>query len=203
MTLIHHDFKAGEKKSNEEDKKNLPIPGYQLRIEVSFSSPAIWRTIKIPGTATLADLHRVIQTCFGWQDDSTHRFLVGKIFYNPLELCNDKNHCETDYQLHELEDGMGFIFSYIYDGGSGWECEITLEEKIRDSKTIPEPELIAADRAFPPEGFDDIHEYQHVLNQLENHNADTGKILASHNLSHDYDPAHCDLRAINDILKAC
>ncbi|WP_167506059.1 plasmid pRiA4b ORF-3 family protein [Desulfosediminicola flagellatus] len=201
MTLIHHDFKNTEDTTNKDDKKEVLIPGYQLRLELSFSSPSIWRTIKVPGTATLSDLHRIIQICFGWDDDATHRFLVGKIFYNPPPLCNENNHCETDFQLHELEEGMGFIFSYIYDGGSGWECEITLEDKIKDAKTIPTPQLIAADRAFPPQSFDDIHEYQDVLQQLERENADIGQILGSYNLSGDYDPAQFDLKAINNRLK--
>ena len=59
------------------------IPGYQLKLALPFSDPLIWRRIQVPGQMTLADMHRVIQICMGWQDTEAHQFLVGKIFYQP------------------------------------------------------------------------------------------------------------------------
>ena len=59
------------------------IPGYQLKLAIPFSDPLIWRRVQVPGQMTLADMHRVIQICMGWQDSDTHQFLVWKIFYQP------------------------------------------------------------------------------------------------------------------------
>jgi hypothetical protein len=202
MTVIKHDFHKNQQPSPPTENTKKKIPGYQLRIDLGFSSPLIWRSVKVPGTITLADFHSIIQTCFGWDDEATHRFLVGKIFYSPSVIAKDSNSfSEDDYQLHELEEGMGFIFTYLYEGGSGWECEITLEEKFPDSKSIPSPELIAAERAFPSEIFDDIHEYQSVLQMIEN-SENPSTILAQHNLTKDFDPAYCDVTSINATLKA-
>jgi pRiA4b ORF-3-like protein len=38
----------------------------------------VWRRVRLPATATLADLHQVIQVLFGWDRDHLHLFAVGK-----------------------------------------------------------------------------------------------------------------------------
>ena len=35
---------------------------------------AIWRRVLLPATATLGDLHVVIQVLFGWDGDHPHEF---------------------------------------------------------------------------------------------------------------------------------
>ena len=35
---------------------------------------------------------------------------------------------EANYKLYQLEESMQFIFTYLYDGGEGWELELTLED---------------------------------------------------------------------------
>ena len=43
-------------------------------------SPAIWRSVRLPVTATLGDLHWVIQILFGWDGDHLHaRSLTGSV----------------------------------------------------------------------------------------------------------------------------
>lgn len=202
MTIIRHDFHNKSKSGRRAETEKIKIPGFQLRIELSYSSPPIWRIVNLPGTLTLAGLHSVIQICFDWKDEATHRFLVGKIFYSPGETDISRGiRSDAEIELHELEKDMGFIFSYLYDGGCGWECEITLEQLFPDAKDISHPVLVAADRACPPPSIEDIHEYQSLLAELRNAPASHEKILAKHDIANSFDPSYCDMTVINNRLK--
>lgn len=108
----------------------------------------------------------------------------------------------SEVQLHELEKGMGFIFAYIYDGGNGWECEITLEEILSANDKIPYPQLLTAHQGRPPASFDDIHEYQEFLAILNDSATDRASVLARHNLADSYDPEFCDIESLKKQLKS-
>jgi len=198
VTIIKHDFQRGRKNTNKAEKEEKKIPGFQLRISLSYSTPTIWRTVNLPGTLTLAGLHSVIQRCFGWQDDATYRFLVGKIFYSPDEAgSSGSSRSSTTTQLHEIEKDMTFVFSYLYDGGCGWECEITLEQLFPNTKEIAFPILVNAQQASPPAACDDIHEYQDMIATLEKATANRKKILAQKDVPLSFDPSVVDVTAIN------
>ena len=49
---------------------------YQLRVVVRGVSPLIWRRLLIPADTTIAGLHAVLQTAFGWTGTHLHRFVV-------------------------------------------------------------------------------------------------------------------------------
>ena len=54
-----------------------PLPSvYQLRVVVHGVSPLIWRQLLIPADTTIAGLHAVLQTAFGWTGTHLHRFVV-------------------------------------------------------------------------------------------------------------------------------
>lgn len=202
MTIIRHDFHQQPKTVTTAGQRKKPIPGFQLRIDLSYSSPLIWRTVNIPGTLTLAGFHSVIQACFGWRDEASHRFLVGKIFYSPDEVATTGgSRSSSATQLHALEKDMGFIFSYLYDGGCGWECEITLEQLLADARDLPHPVLLAAEGACPPATFDDIHAYQELLAHLEKTGTNHQEILAEQGIAGPFNPSYCDMASINEQLK--
>jgi len=201
VTIIRHDF-SRDKKAEGQIEEKKKIPGFQLRIDLCYSSPQVWRTVNVPGTLSLAGLHAVIQHCFGWPDEATHRFLVGKIFYGPDESsATGGSRSSASTQLHEVEKDMGFIFSYLYDGGCGWECEITLEQRFPDTREIPHPVLTAAGGACLPAVIEDIHEYQDLLGRLEAAADKREKILAEQGIPVSFDPSDCDMTAINDRLR--
>jgi hypothetical protein len=203
VTIIKHDFQTGKHVDSKIDVNKKKIPGYQLRIDLDYSSPAIWRTIRVPGTLSLHSLHAILQICFGWNDDATYRFLVGKIFYGPDTIDTSNNISNSsEVQLHELEKGMGFIFAYIYDGGNGWECEITLEEVLSANDEVSAPQLLNAHQGRPPSSFDDIHEYQDFLRVLAESDTDRTSALAKHNLADTFDPAFCDIETLKRQIKS-
>ena len=46
----------------------------QLKVQLKYFKPPIWRSVVVPSLATLGDLHRVIQIVFGWDGDHLHAF---------------------------------------------------------------------------------------------------------------------------------
>jgi len=102
----------------------------QLKVSLTRFRPSIWRRVLVPATATLGDLHLVIQVLFGWDGDHLHLFQVGKKQYanqfTGLEGTGDE-------EAVRIRDAMtaGGTIAYTYDLGACWEHEITLE------KTIP------------------------------------------------------------------
>lgn len=126
-----------------------PMPIYQLYIALSFTDPLVWRRIQICGGQSLAELHRVLQISFGWDDADQHQFLVGKVFYKCCHTPGEsdggapRHDDESLVSVHALADAMKFIFTYIYDGGPGWEGEITLEEILPGSQEHFAPRLLA------------------------------------------------------------
>lgn len=49
---------------------------YQLRMVIAGISPLIWRRLLVPATATIAELHTIVQTVFGWGGEHLHRFVI-------------------------------------------------------------------------------------------------------------------------------
>lgn len=148
-------------------KDEKPAPSYILHVAIVFSDPLIWRRIQVPGSYSLAQLHRVIQRSMGWSDTHVHQFLIGKISYEPTMgeagIRESKRFDEEKYKLHALEESMRFMFTYFYDAGQGWEHEITLEEIVPPEPPLYRPLILAGERACPPETVDDIHAYQELL----------------------------------------
>lgn len=192
------------KKSGTDPDK--PVPSYQLKLAVPFSDPLIWRTLQVPGRMTLAELHRAVQICMGWHDEDSHQFLVGKIFYQPgfgLEDYQRKpEYDEALFELHQLEEGMEFLFSYLYDGGHGWELQIALEEIMEPGSVGESPVLIDGAHNCPPEEAGDIHHYQAVLAGLEQDGTDFDDINMDFDDNKNFKPSYFDKEEINNQLKA-
>jgi hypothetical protein len=170
--VVHADF-TRKTRRNVHKSSDKPISAYQFKISLPFSDPLIWRRIVVAGQTSLARFHHIIQACMGWHDEDTHQFMVGKIFYQSgfgiKEMQErDADYDEARFSLHDLEEAMGFIFTYLYDGGDGWEVEITLEEILPPFPDDYElPRLVAGERAAPPEAAGDIHRYQALVHDSE------------------------------------
>ena len=106
----------------------------QLKVSLTGFRPAIWRRVLVPATATLGDLHVVIQVLFGWDGDHLHMFEVRtKQYSDPFVNLEETG----DEEAIRVRDAMvpGGTISYTYDLGTCWEHEITLEKTlIRDSR---------------------------------------------------------------------
>lgn len=192
-------FPESIKAETESKKDATQVPSYILHVSITFSDPLIWRRIQIPGTYTLAQLHDIIQLSMGWSDSYVHQFQVGKISYEPTMKSNvpreSKRFDEHNYKLHTLEEGMGFLFSYIYDAGEGWEHEIHLEEVIASTRQLKHPILLSGEMACPPEEVGDIHQYHQLITALESPDDKKQNSLYELTGRPDFDPNYFDLEA--------
>jgi hypothetical protein len=186
-----------EKEEMKTEKRDEPAPSYVLHISLTFSDPLIWRRVQVPGSISLATLHHVIQVSMGWSDSHVHQFLVGKISYAPTlgsgTIKENERYDERNYKLQDLEEGMQFMFAYLYDAGDIWEHEIRLEEVVISQQELPEPVLLSGEQACPPETMSDIHEYQSLLTSLEDSSRSGRKKLSELTGSSSFDPDYFDL----------
>lgn len=190
-------FPENARTETETKKDDKQIPSYLLHISITFSDPLIWRRVQVPGTFTLAQFHDIIQLSMGWSNSYVHQFLVGKISYEPTMKSNipreSKRFDEAKYKLHTLEEGMRFMFTYIYDAGEGWEHEIHLEEVIPPTRQLKHPILLSGEMACPPETVGDIHEYHQLLSALESPDNKGNDSLYKLTGRPDFDPCYFDL----------
>lgn len=183
-----------------EKKDDKPAPSYILHISITFSDPLIWRRVQVPGHFTLAQFHDVIQISMGWSDSYMHQFMIGKISYEPTMKSNrpreSKRFDEHKYKLHTLEEGMQFMFTYLYGAGEGWEHVIQLEEVVAPERELKYPILLSGERACPPEEVGDIHEYQQLLIALETPGSKDENRLYEITGRPDFTPDSFDLQSV-------
>ncbi len=195
--IIKGVFPHSTKTEHKNDEKE--IPSYILHISIVFSDPLIWRRIQVPGTTTLAQLHDIIQLSMGWSDSHVHQFLVGKISYDPTMKTSgpkeSKRFDEHKYKLYTLEEGMRFMFTYLYDAGEGWEHEIHLEEVVPPTRQLNHPILLSGEMACPPETIGDIHEYHRLISALASPDSKSRNSLYELTGRPDFDPCFFDLDA--------
>jgi hypothetical protein len=97
-----------------------------LKVALAGYRPPIWRRVQLPVTASLGDLHVVIQVLFGWDGDHRHLFRAGKAeFSDPFTRLETSQDEDTVRIGEVMSPGTGKI-SYVYDFGTWWEHEITL-----------------------------------------------------------------------------
>lgn len=98
---------------------------YQLRVVLAEVSPLIWRRLQVTGATTLARLHEVLQTAFGWEGDYLHEFTVHGVDYGTTGGCRSwgVDVCLADLGLRERER-----FGYAHNFFAGWRHELRVEK---------------------------------------------------------------------------
>lgn len=104
--------------------------GVQLKVALRYAKPPVWRSVQLPLTATLGDLHAAIQVLFGWDGDHLHVFRAGGVRYSDpfyeLEQAED----EDGARLRDVFPPGGPKITYVYDFGANWVHEITRQKVI-------------------------------------------------------------------------
>ena len=101
--------------------------GVQLKVTLKRWRPAIWRSVRLPVTVTLGDLHWVIQVLFGWDGDHLHAFRVGRRAYSDPSFALEDTADEDDIRVRDA-CRPGVKVGYEYDFGAGWQHEITAQK---------------------------------------------------------------------------
>ncbi len=135
----------------------------RLQVTLREVTPPVLRTLDVPATATVAELHQLLQAGLGWTDSHLHEFQtpaqdnpgatragagIRPVRYGVLdpdtedpdepELVRD----ETTAHVREL----GARFVYLYDFGDGWTHDITVL-----GPGGPQPGCVYGEHACPPE----------------------------------------------------
>lgn len=184
---------------------------YQLLVTLQDSTPLIWRRIQVPGTTTLAKLHRILQVVMGWEDYHLHQFISSDgICYGPLDP--DGPDGELDFQderrvrLQQLAPTAGLALVYEYDFGDGWEHFLLVERVWRaraDGRSASAAICLAGGRACPPEDSGGVGGYEHLLTALQDptHPEHDELRAWARRDGTDYDPDAFSLEAVNAALK--
>lgn len=111
----------------------------------------IWRRVKIAASATLADLHLVIQEVFDFEDDHLYSFfMTNKPWDGPGygRIEEGRGFDAAGKKIFELGLEIGQEFLYIFDYGTEWRFKIKTE-RFSDGLEIKEAELVDAKGESP------------------------------------------------------
>lgn len=159
--VIHVDFKKKQRIKTEKQTH------YTLTITLEDSDPPIWRQVVVPGRASLADLHQIIQHCMGWYNSHMHQFMIDRTAYCPADdgeetlMRTSRPMDEAKFTLQQLEEKIMGGFLYIYDYGDDWLHRITVEKAEQERKEN-HPVLLSGELACPPEDCGGIPGYMNL-----------------------------------------
>jgi hypothetical protein len=134
--------------------RNPPATAYQLRVIVHGVSPLIWRRLLVPGGASIAGLHAIVQAAFGWSGEHLHYFTVHGARYG---ICFDGGPVFRDdahrVRLASLGLRESERFTYTYNFFADWRLDLRVEQ-ITDARSARVyPRCTGGRRAGPPEDW--------------------------------------------------
>jgi hypothetical protein len=133
---------------------------YQLRAVLAGISPLIWRRLLVTDQTTIAELHEILQTAFGWDGGHLHRFIVHAVDYGRHQpggpwFSHDADHV----RLSRFGLRVGERFAYEYDFTAGWRLDIRVEHIGPPRSGRRYPTCTGGARAAPPEECRGVHDY--------------------------------------------
>jgi pRiA4b ORF-3-like protein len=127
---------------------------YQLRAVIHGISPLIWRRLLLAAQTTIAELHAIVQTVFGWDGEHLHRFDVHGTEYGMYAVGGPwfRDDART-VRLADLGLRPRERFSYEYNFHAGWHVDLRVEQ-IRAAELGKQyPRCTGGRRAGPPEDW--------------------------------------------------
>ncbi len=179
-----------------------PAPAcHQLLVALVDSDPLVWRRLAVPGTITLAKLHRVLQAALGWTDSHLHQFVVGDTSYGAPELLVDDPPTASTRRttLGQVAPVVGATLRYAYDFGDGWRHLLVVERLLWGDAGAQGAVCLAGGGACPPEDCGGSGGYAELLATLRRgRGREYREVLAW--LGGPFDPVVFDLAATNRAL---
>jgi hypothetical protein len=106
------------------------VPAYDLRVSIQDAEPEIWRRLLVPETITIPELHRVLQTAFGWENRHMYGIRCADRHGQPRVIIGPDDAAEdidaepaSGVVLFELLDAQQTgpaNLEYEYDFGDSW-----------------------------------------------------------------------------------
>ena len=135
-------------------QRGVPVTGtvYQLRVVLAGISPMVWRRLLVPAETSIAGLHAIMQTAFGWSDEHLHRFTIHAVEYG-LWRPGSAGFSRDARQVRLAGFGLrpGERFTYEYNFFAGWRHDIRVEHVLPRSPRRRYPACTGGARQAPPE----------------------------------------------------
>lgn len=177
---------------------------YQLKVTIKHIRPPIWRRLLVPHDVTLAALHDVLQTAFGWTDSHLHQFIMGREHYaltDPDDFDFGRpTEDERRARLHLVLGGRARKLVYEYDFGDGWEHDIIVEKKLAPDAGIAYPRCTGGRRACPPEDCGGPWGYAGLLDAVGDPDHPEHEAMREWLGDDQFDPEAFDLETVNALL---
>lgn len=123
---------------------------YQLRVVLHGVSPLIWRRLLVPADTSIAELHTILQTVFGWDDEHLHRFVIHGVEYGVNHFAGPFRDDARQVRLAELGLRVTERFIHQYNFTAGWEVDLRLEQMLPAVPGRSYPRCTGGRRAGPP-----------------------------------------------------
>jgi hypothetical protein len=129
----------------------------RIKIALDDIKPAVWRRVEVPLTASLKQLHEVIQAVMLFENYHLFRFDVGERgderHYGIPDPHDDwiKVTDARSVRLGKLVEATVKRFAYTYDFGDDWRHTITIEAVGAADPTREYPRFVDGARRAPPE----------------------------------------------------
>jgi hypothetical protein len=177
----------------------------QLRIDLEEVEPAVWRRLMVPGDASLATLHRMLQAAMGWNDSHLHAFEVGDRSYGPDDDEDDPPEDQIDEGttsvLDALNAGPVDEFLYEYDFGDGWSHRIRVEGRATQDVAMTVAICLAGAQACPPDDVGGPDGYEAFLAAVSDPGHEEHEDFLQW-VGGSFDPTAFDPEAVNIALRS-
>ncbi len=142
-----------------------PAPIYRIKVGLAGARPPIWRRLELPADVSLARLHSIIQTTFGWDDSHLHVFETP---YGQFGMADrDLGHRpEAPVTLEQVAPGVSSKLRYVYDFGDDWRHDIVVEQVLDRDPRASYPRCTGGRQAAPPEDCGGVWGYARLLKTL-------------------------------------
>lgn len=178
---------------------------YRLKVTVDDVKPEIWREVDVPASASLSELHNVLQILMGWDDYHLWAFEAGRRRFEPPDPdVKAPRSTGEDPERTKLSDVLrrkGDALRYNYDFGDDWWLRIVVNAVTPREPGARYPRCVAGERAGPPEDCGGPPALEDLLAAHKRPKSKRAKELLEWT-GPDWDPEAFDLPVINKALLA-
>jgi len=170
---------------------------HQLKVTIKAIRPPIWRRVLVPSETTLAQLHRVVQEAFGWEDYHLHEFDIDGVRYGI-----DDGQGWDEPPIDERRATLGKVtakgdrFTYVYDFGDDWRHQIEVEDVVPAEPRYHLPPLHRRPTGLPARGRGWRLGFAGFLEAIADPTQGEHEPMIEW-IGGAFDPERCDLPAIN------
>jgi hypothetical protein len=131
---------------------------YLLHLMLLDVGPAPWRRLLIQPDTTIDELHRLIQLCMGWREETWHEFRI----HGTVQFGRRRGYGGSDPSGTAGNTLASFCLipgeRFRYDYGS-WRCQLRLEKVVAVDRPRARPVCTGGNWGTPPEHCGDGWSY--------------------------------------------